>query len=219
MPGATDYEVKAGDTLPKIALAHGFRKWETIWEDGANSALKQSRKNERVLHPRDVVKVPEKQRKEIGCATEKHHVFKVPVLMEKLRIRVEQAPGEPIKSKEYTLTIDGVEYKGTTTADGLIEHDIPVQSESGELTIEGCYWPLKIGHLNPVDEQTQDTKVSGAQARLNNLGYGAGEITGELNDETADAIKAFQADRWPDREATGELDDETCAELKKRHGS
>ncbi len=180
-----DYEVKPGDTLPKIAMSHGFRKWETIWEDGPNSALREKRKNPRVLHPQDIVKVPEKQRKEVGCATEQHHVFKVPVLAEKLRIRVEQAPGEAMKNKEYKLTIDGAEYTGATTAEGMIEHDIPVNSEGGDLEVEGCHWPLRIGYLNPVDEPTGDTRVSGAQARLNNLGVWRGG--GGWNDERSDA--------------------------------
>ncbi len=101
----------------------------------------------------------------------------------------------------------------------MIEHDIPVNSEGGDLEVEGCHWPLRIGYLNPVDEPTGDTRVSGAQARLNNLGYGAGAVDGTMNDQTRDAVKAFQSEKWPDRTPTGDLDDETCKELKKRHGS
>lgn len=215
----TTYEVNAGDTLPKIAVAHGFRKWETIWEDAANASLRNERNDPRVLHPKDIVKIPDKQRKQVGCATEKHHVFKVPSMTEKLRIRVEQGPGEPMRSKKYRLTIPGAEYEGTTTNDGLIEHDIPVTADVGLLEVEGCRWPLQIGHLNPVDERTDDARISGAQARLNNLGFGAGAVTGEMNDQTRDAVKAFQGEKWPDRTPNGELNDETCQALKERHGT
>ncbi len=214
------YTVKPGDTITKIALKHGFYKWETIWRDASNSSLREQRSNPHVLYPGDSMQIPEIKRKEINCATEKHHIFQVPVLKEKLRIIVEQSRGEPMAEKPYELTIDGTLFKGNTKDDGMIEIDIPVNSEDGELRIEGCVWPIKIGYLNPVDEPTGDNKVSGAQARLNNLGYDCGEIDGVMNNLTRAAIKAFQQDQgFAEEKQTGELDDETCAALKQQHGS
>ena len=213
------YDVKAGDTITKIALAHGFYKWETIWKDASNKSLREKRNNPHVLHPGDSVVIPEIKRNEVACSTEKHHVFQVPALKEVLRLRVEQSRGEPMSKKPYKLTLDGKEYSGDTNENGLIEVEIPVNSEKGELKVEGCLWPLEIGHLNPVDESTSDGKISGAQARLNNLGYDCGEITGTMNDQTREAIRAFQADQSFDEDKqTGDLDDDTCARLKTAHG-
>jgi hypothetical protein len=218
MPGGQAYIVKAGDSIPKIAKAHGFRKWQTVWQDPGNEQLRKDRANPRVLHPGDTVMIPAKRRKDVPCGTEQHHVFQAPVMKELLRIVVEESRGVPMADKPYVLVVDGKEYTGKKTGpDGLLEEWIPVDSKEGELEIEGCVWPLEIGHLNPVDEDTTDQKVSGAQARLNNLGYDCGEVTGQMNEETREAIKAFQADEGKDQ--TGNLDDETCRLLRDRHGS
>jgi len=218
--GTTDHQVQDGETLPKIASANGFRRWESIWEEGGNAALREKRESPWVLHPGDVVKIPDARRKEEACATEQHHVFKAPILKERLRLKVEASRGNPMSGKDYTLKVDGKEYTGVTSADGVIEQDVPVESSSGELEIEGCVWPLQIGYLNPVAEEAADDGISGAQSRLNNLGYAAGEVTGSMNESTRAAIKAFQADEGFDAaRQTGELDDDTAQKLRDRHGA
>lgn len=213
------HKVNDGDNLPKIAAEHGFRRWETIWDDEVNASLREKRKNPHVLHPGDAVALPVKRRKSESCGTELHHVFEVPTLKEMLRIRVEMTRGVPMAEKPYVLMVDGTEYTGDTTAEGLVEHEIPVNSREGELRIEGCTWPLQIGFLNPVDEDTPDQKISGAQARLTNLGFYYGEINGAMDDPTREAIRQFQSHLGrPTDQQTGELDAETCRGLLAQHG-
>ncbi len=214
------HTVSEGENLPKIAAQHGFRRWETIWMDDGNEALRAKRKNPHVLHPGDQVLVPVKRRKTESCATEQHHVFQASILKEMLRIRVEMTRGVPMAEKSYVLMIDGKEYKGDTTAEGMVEHEIPVNSAEGELRIEGCSWPLQIGHLNPVDEDTSDQKISGAQARLTNLGFYFGKIDGRESEATTLATKSFQVSLgFPEDRQTGQLDEETTRRLREAHGS
>ncbi|MFQ5591628.1 MAG: peptidoglycan-binding protein [Phycisphaerae bacterium] len=212
---AQQYEVQPGDVIAQIAGRHGFRKWETVWEDAANKPLRDKRQNPNVLHPGDVIQIPDKTTKQVPCSTTMHHVFEAPVMRQILRIKVEEQRGQPMARKPYVLTIDGTQYPGETNEEGILQESIPVNASEGELEIEGCVWPLRVGQLNPVDEQTTDDHVSGAQGRLNNLGYGC-SMSGELDDETRAAIKAFQADEG--LETSGELDEQTRSALRQRHG-
>jgi peptidoglycan hydrolase-like protein with peptidoglycan-binding domain len=58
--------------------------------------------------------------------------------------------------------------------------------------------------------------VSGAKARLQNLGYYRGPVDGVFGPSLHIALALFQADH--DLEAQGELDDETIAKLIEVHG-
>jgi N-acetylmuramoyl-L-alanine amidase len=77
-------------------------------------------------------------------------------------------------------------------------------------------WPLRIGHLNPMDE-TPDEGVSGIQARLRNLGYDVGPIDHRLGRRTRAAIRAFQRDN-PPLVVDGICGPKTRAKLIEKHG-
>jgi Putative peptidoglycan binding domain len=214
------HSVKPGEAICKIAKKYGFRKWRTVWEDGANQPMRDLRKNPNVLHPGDVIVIPDKGRKEFPCNTEKHHVFQVPVLKETLRIKCEFVPGVPIANKPYLLTFGAVVIKGTTDGQGMLEKDIPVDAGDGKLEIGPYIWPVQVGHLNPVTEPTPDDGVTGAQGRLRNLGYDVPKLDGLLGPETTQAIKAFQIDHADeDLAETGQLDEKTRTALRDHHGS
>jgi N-acetylmuramoyl-L-alanine amidase len=83
------------------------------------------------------------------------------------------------------------------------------------MTIGELTRTVLIGHLNPL-LNTDDDGCSGAQARLVNLGYGTGEIDGEMGSMTQAALREFQADHG--LEVTGELDQATIARLAEKHG-
>jgi len=66
-----------------------------------------------------------------------------------------------------------------------------------------------IDRLPPISE------LAGVQARLRNLGFHAGRISGELDDDTRDAIEQFQRKR--SLPITREPDDATVAKLRAEY--
>jgi hypothetical protein len=70
--------------------------------------------------------------------------------------------------------------------------------------------PVKIGHLDPLDEET------GWKARLINLGYYEGCLADPDGTRFQYAIEEFQCDQ--DVKVSGKLDDSTKAKLKQVHG-
>ena len=208
-----EYVVRQGDSTVSIAYRHGFF-WETIWNHANNAQLRQQRDNPNVLNPGDVVFVPEKQQEEVFGASDQKHRFRRKGVPEKLRIRLLDEHDEPREGVSYTLEIDGDLLTGTTDADGMIEHGIPPNARGGRLLIGESQeeeYQLRLGHLNPRGE------VSGVQARLKNLGLYNGEIDGQMNADTIEAIKAFQEEK--ELEVTGELDDTTRQQLEDLHSA
>ena len=68
---------------------------------------------------------------------------------------------------------------------------------------------LQFSWLDPLDE------ITGAQARLQNLGYYHGDLNGEMNDELQEALEMFQSDFG--LPVTGELDDATKQKFLAEH--
>lgn len=206
-----EYVVRQGDSTASIAYRHGFF-WETIWNHSSNSELRERRDNPNILNPGDVIFLPDKEQKEVSGATGQRHRFRRKGVPERLRIRLLDEYDEPRAGVSYTLEIDGNLLNGTTDSDGLIEHGILPSASGGRLIVgesEEEEYRIRLGHLNPRDE------VSGMQARLRNLGLYDGEIDGQMNAETIDAIREFQQEK--ELEATGELDETTQQQIENLH--
>jgi peptidoglycan hydrolase-like protein with peptidoglycan-binding domain len=84
---------------------------------------------------------------------------------------------KPIANAKCKLTVDSQTFELTTDGEGKLEREIPKDAQKATLLIMdeqapayGFELEVKIGHLDPVD------KISGQKARLNNLGYFAGEF-------------------------------------------
>lgn len=213
----TQHTVKQGDTIASIAYEHGLFP-DAIWNDSKNSDLKNERKDPDLLCPDDVVHVREKEEKEESGATEQRHRFRRKGVPAKLKLQLLEND-EPRANLDYVLEVDGELIQGTTDSDGRLEHFISPAAREAELRIgETEKIPLQIGHLEPV------TTITGAQQRLNNLGFNCGESAGEstgqsageVDEETKAAITSFQQQNNLD--PTGELDQKTQDTLKKEHG-
>lgn len=70
--------------------------------------------------------------------------------------------------------------------------------------------PIKIGHLDPVDE------ISGQQGRLNNLGYYFGDIDGNDSPRFRMAVEEFQCENG--LTVDGICGPNTQAKLKEVYG-
>lgn len=204
-----EYEVKQGDCLSSIAYEFGLFP-DTIWNDPANAALKDRRKDPNILFPGDIVIIPDKRTKEHSGTVDQKHVFQKKAVPERLRILL-KADDKAIANETYTLDIDGKLVDGKTDGDGLLDEPIPPNTKEVKLLLgkERTEYHLTLGTLNPADE------ISGAQARLNNLGHDCGEEDGECGPKTAAAIKSFQ--KKQKLEETGQLDDATKKALKNAH--
>jgi len=209
--GAGDYIVKEGDCISSIAVESGH-VWTTIWEDPANSELRQVRENPNTLLPDDRVTIPPLRRKDEPGETEMHHRFRHRGAPEMLRMRLVDEFNEPCTNVPYILIVDGDQRQGTTNADGELQERIAANAREAQLLLDNDdeVITLHLGHLHPI------TEISGVQARLSNLGFNCGPVTGELNERTRDAIKEFQT--HCSLRPTGRLDEQTRDALAERYG-
>lgn len=206
--------VRQGECFSSIAADYGFF-WETLWKHPENARLARERRDPNVLFPGDVVYVPEKQIKEHLGQTEKRHTFQrkgTPALL-RLRLLSEGAPRSGI---DYRLVIDGSLFSGTTDGDGRLKVSIPPGARKGMLVLllgeQTEEYALDLGCIDPAD------KLSGAQARLRNLGYDARaeDARGDEVHRVTGALSAFQRDHQ--LPITGQLDAGTTAKIKEIFG-
>ena len=173
--------VVQGEYLSKIAHAYGFANFHTIWDAPENKELKEKRKNPNILYPGDKLVIPEKEIREEIRATEAKHKFELQEEKLMLRIELMDLNNKPAEGHECTLIVEGNPKEIKTKSDGMLEEEIATDNGVGKVQDRGkpdpkqpfrapLEIPLKIGHLDPED------KFSGQIARLNNLGYNAGQL-------------------------------------------
>jgi hypothetical protein len=221
-----DYEVEQGDCMSSIAYEHGFF-WKTLWNLPENAALKTKRKNPNVLMTGDIVHIPDLTVRQEPGATEMTHKFILKGVPEVLRMKLHDANHKPRPNLDYIIVIEGHSRRGKTDANGELTESIPPNARTGKLSFPALgsvdktgkpipgrpkktVMKLQLGDLDPISE------VSGLKARLANLGCYRGPIDGNLDDDTKQAISAFQ--RKKGLPVTGVADDATKALLQKIHG-
>jgi len=100
----------------------------------------------------------------------------------------------------------------TTDGSGVAELPIDKLATGSKLTIDGADYPLQIGGLNPLDDETD----AGWKARLFNLGFLAYDDDEDDDTEMTFAISDFQAENGIT--VSGTLDDGTKSKLKEVYG-
>jgi N-acetylmuramoyl-L-alanine amidase len=207
------YLAKVNDCISSIALEHGFFP-DTIWNDPDNADLRRVRPDPNVLRTGDLVVIPDKRRKEEDKPTDRRHQFKRKGFPTTIHLRL-MRNGIPRSNQPFQFVIDGKINSGITDQDGRLWIYIPANARRAMLHVgEGNNreeFGLNLRYLQPV------TDLSGAQQRLNNLGYRCGDESGGLTQETIVAIKRFQQDY--NLLVTGENNAETQKKLLMVHGS
>lgn len=209
--------VKDGDCISSLAAKYGFGEAKRIWDHPDNASLKALRPDPNQLHPGDEVTIPERKPKTLSLATGKVHtiVVKRPELLQRiLRIKFLDVDGQP-KQGAYTLTAGALVRTGELDGDGVLHEELPVDIIEAEVELAGVVRAVRIAHLNPL-RHTHDDGVTGAQARLSNLGYAPGAVDGKAGPKTRAALRAFQEANG--LEPTGELDASTIDKLESEHG-
>jgi N-acetylmuramoyl-L-alanine amidase len=207
-----DITIKEGACISSIAFERGMLP-QTIWNHSPNAALKSERKDMNLLAEGDTIHVPDLVPKEVSVTSEERHRYRRKGVPTIFRIKVLEE-GEPLSDLPYRIEIDGKGHEGESDPDGIIEHWIPSNATRATLFLgppeEEEEIEIKVGNLEPV------TTVKGVQQRLNNLGFDAGEITNEMNDDTTQALKMFQAEMGRE-DPDGALDNETREALESSH--
>jgi N-acetylmuramoyl-L-alanine amidase len=211
------HTVIQGECLASISKKYKFLNYRTIYDAPENAALRQKRPNPNILFPGDRLFIPSKQSKTEQCPTGSAHTFQISRQKLYLCILLKSDPATPYANKKYELEVGGKTIRGNTDQTGLLWAEVPADAATGTLKFwpgekesEGIImWKLSLGHLDPSDTAT------GAQARLNNLGFYCGAVDGVIGPKTKRALHAFQ--RVNGLPATGGLDAATSALLEAEH--
>ena len=198
--------------MTSIGEQYGFL-WSTIWEHEKNAELRAKRTNPNILMAGDQVFIPEMQVKEESATTGSQHIFRLKGVPARLNLRLTDGQRRPRAGLRYSLKVDGTGFTGTTGDNGELSHAIPPHARKAHLKLEatGEEWDLDIGHMNPMDYG------SGIQARLRNLGYYCGSLSGAIDEATQKALREYQRDRG--LPVTGKVDAETRQALESEHES
>src|SRR5688572_30652267 len=182
------HQVQPGECISSIAFDNGFFP-DTLWNLSANAGLRNKRKDPNVLSPGDVVVIPEKREKTETIGTGSEHRFRLRGVPALFRLQMFDENEKPMSNQSFTIVIDGnLRRSGTTDSQGVLSVPLPPKAGAAVLTIgpEQAEFHLEFGRLQPI------TEIAGVQARLNNIGFGGGEVTGVLDDPTREALQAFQ---------------------------
>ena len=202
--------VAQGEHLSSIAEQYGFSDYRTIWNHPENADLKQRRPDPHVLFPGDRLYIPDLLRKKEAAETSRRTRFRLQAPRLMLRLAIKDFDEQPIINTPCNLQVEGATYPLNTNGNGQIEQQIPATATGGRLAILDLEVPIQIGHLDPVEE------VSGQQARLNNLGYDAGEVGAANEEKLRSALEEFQCDH--NLTVDGTCNPQTQAKLLEVHG-
>lgn len=209
--GDGEYVVEQGECVESIAADNGLF-WETIWNDGANSKVKEARKDPNMLLAGDKLHVrPIETKKESG-ETEKKHTFVRKGVPSALHLQFMDM-GKPLKGVKYRLVLGDKEFTGSTDDRGRISHSIPPGVGKGTLYLGEPpeEYELLMRALDPIDTAT------GIQARLRNLNYYEGNIDGIIGPKSRSAIRMFQ--QVNDLDPDGIAGPKTQKKLKEVYGA
>lgn len=71
------HTVQKGETLSKIAKQYQINDWRMLYNHPDNAPLREKRKNPNIIHPGDIVVIPDTQEQTMTIRTGQHHRFVV----------------------------------------------------------------------------------------------------------------------------------------------
>jgi N-acetylmuramoyl-L-alanine amidase len=213
----TYHTVVQGECLASISQQYNFLNYRTIYDAPENEDFRLKRPNPNIIYPGDRLYIPDKATRLESRPTGASHKFQVTGQKVTLRIVLMRDRLAPYAGAKYELTVGDKTLPGQTDGVGLLEQEVPADATAGTLKIllgdnesdGGIVWDLSLGYLDPADT------VSGAQARLNNLGFYCGAVDGIIGPKTEVALRAFQiVNNLP---VTAALNPATCGLLCGLH--
>jgi hypothetical protein len=178
--GGKKHKVKQGEWLSRIAKKYRFRDYMIIWNDDRNKTLREKRGSPDILFPEEIIIIPEEDKNKFAVDTGKKNIVNLAKTADTLGIRID--------ASNIVLQYEGQSDK-TNGPNGEVKSTIPIEKNVARIIITGIEGErprLLIGQLDP------HNTISGAQGRLQLLGYYRGEIDGKLTMQTRAAIAKFQ---------------------------
>ncbi|WP_437733445.1 peptidoglycan-binding domain-containing protein [Sorangium sp. So ce1335] len=212
----TIHVVRQGEYLDQLAHKHGFDA-EEVWNDERNVEIRERRPDPSMLAPGDHLCIPATARPGTPVEARAVNRYRARVPMVEIAIALGSG-GVALAHEPYVIEgLPGGAQAGQTDDRGQVRFRAPIttQEVTLELVNRGVVHPVRIGHLDPVNED------SGVRQRLRHLGYfgrwiGRGEPP-LSHERDARAIRAFQRDHG--LEVTGYADRSTRERLVDVHGS
>lgn len=202
--------VRAGEHLAQIAHDHGLDP-EEVWNHPKNSELRERRKDMNILSEGDVTFLPVEEPVPLPLKEGAWNRFSVIVPELETHLVFTDARG-PFSGESYVIEGLGEPIDGTTDGDGKLTITAPVTAKMARVRFKnrGRGFSVLLGEMDPI------TEPSGVQIRLAQLGYMKGTPSGELDEATAAALRAFQEAKGLAR--TGAMDAPTLDALKDAYG-
>ena len=216
---ASAHTVVQGDTLYTIAQQNGFPNWRTIYNHASNAALRVLRPNPHVLHPGDIVQIPDVPKRptlEVPLDA-RTAIVRVPLGQQLFRLLLVDDDRQPLTNTAFTLTFAGGSRSGSTDANGMLREFIPVGATTVTLQVQQLKRDLDVGKLNPLLVTTTDQGASGAKGRLRNIGFAVVDVDTPSQLDLAEALRRFQSEQQ--LATSGQLDGATRTRLQRVHGS
>lgn len=213
MSGARPYIVRQGDYVAKIAAQTGCSEDE-IWEHPKNDPLREGGRTKDVLHPGDVLYLPDEpvRARAVNLQRDNRHDATVPNVTVRLIFR---SDGRPRENQAYRVLDLGAPIEGHTDEQGALSFEAPVLARFARVVFIEPFalYHVGIGYVDPM------TESSGLARRLQQLGYLPLEASPEdvSGEDTRDLLKQFQCDQ--SLADTGEADNDTQGRLRREFGS
>jgi hypothetical protein len=205
------HSIEQGEDLLSICRKYGISA-KKVKDHGSNQELWSDTRDDEILHPGDILELPDVETKTESAPTDARARFraKFPGTVE-IILRLFDFDG-PRANLDFIITGDGVNIEGTTDGNGRVREQVPFATRSVTLQVHetGEEYAVQVAQLNP------PATVSGAKQRFKNLGYYSGEINEEDTPDFSSAVRRFQRDQ--ELTESGEYDDETQAKLVDAHG-
>ncbi len=204
------HTVVQGESVASLADKYGLTP-KKIWDDPANEALRELRGDGNILHPGDVIIIPDREPRLEKRPTGALHTFQV--LNTPALLRLQLYDGHSLRAEQvYRFVVDDAKEKlGITDANGVLEEKVNPQATGATILIGRDNQKIRVlfGHLDPVNE------ITGIQQRLSNLGFPSGPRVAEETPELRLAITRFQIDHGV--KPTGTVDSALRELLEKIH--
>jgi hypothetical protein len=205
--------VQQSEHLSSISAEEGFADFHTILDHSDNADL-AGKRDPHVLYPGDQLTIPDREDRTETGATDNVYTYQTDLRPLYLRCDVLDINGDPISAANCNIkTQSGDVLDVVTNGKGTLQQTIGRQDKAVTITVhlpppktpppcpgdpppdaapdpppeDIVEFDVKIGNLNP------ETKASGQQARLNNLGYFAGFTVKDL-DQLLWAAEEFECD-------------------------